>query len=478
MNLINMQNKLTKNIIILGAVASAVFLSLFLPSISVAQDYGCTSHAYQSCSGNNLYWYNSCGNQQEIAQYCLNGCNGNTCQNYNNYGNCTYHSYQSCSGNNLYWYDSCGNQQGIAQYCSNGCYGNSCQNNNNYNNYGNCTYHAYRSCVGNNIYWFNSCQQQQDLYQSCGGLYCQYGQCVNSIVNPINNNYNPNAKLSCYGGSIHWFDSLGAESGLYRSCSDSNSCTADSCSGTTCYNSLTCNGSTCAVGSTDYVKYCGSNPINNNENNNNNSVQCGNGLCETTIGETSGNCPTDCKIMTPSGLSTSFFAKFDVGSTQWQKNIQISENSQAYFIITVANNSSSQVNNVLVSINMPAEVTSLGNVQINGVPVSGDIVSGINIGSITASTAKSVTFEGRTQTIPTAVDKQATATVDISGAGQSDSIAISFIPGNNPQGSSAAVSSVQAASGFWAFLKKWYLWILVALVLIFLFIIVFRRLSS
>ena len=44
--------------------------------------------------------------------------------------------------------------------------------------------------------------------------------------------------------------------------------------------------------------------------------------------------------------------------------------------------------------------------------------------------------------------------------------------------SAAAVSSAEATSGFWAFLKRWYLWILALLVLIFLFIVVFRRLSS
>ena len=41
--------------------------------------------------------------------------------------NCIYHSDKGCQGNSLYWYDSCGNQQDIIQYCPNGCLGNSCQ---------------------------------------------------------------------------------------------------------------------------------------------------------------------------------------------------------------------------------------------------------------------------------------------------------------------------------------------------------------
>jgi len=49
----------------------------------------CSNHAYQRCSGSNLYWYDSCGNQQEY-QYCPNGCYNNACQNYTNtYGSLT-----------------------------------------------------------------------------------------------------------------------------------------------------------------------------------------------------------------------------------------------------------------------------------------------------------------------------------------------------------------------------------------------------
>jgi fimbrial isopeptide formation D2 family protein len=91
----------------------------------------CTYHSYQQCVGNYLYWYDSCGTQQD-SQYCPNGCSGNSCTNnsYNNnynYSNCTQNSYQQCVGNYLYWYNSCGQQQSVSQYCQNGCSGNTCQ---------------------------------------------------------------------------------------------------------------------------------------------------------------------------------------------------------------------------------------------------------------------------------------------------------------------------------------------------------------
>ncbi len=94
----------------------------------------CTPNYQQSCLGNSLYWYDSCGTQQGFIQTCPNGCSNNACQGYIN--NCSYHSYQKCAGNNLYWFDSCGTQQDLIQYCTNGCSNNSCQYYNNNNNYG------------------------------------------------------------------------------------------------------------------------------------------------------------------------------------------------------------------------------------------------------------------------------------------------------------------------------------------------------
>ena len=81
----------------------------------------CGSHSYQKCSGNYLYWYDSCGTRQD-SQYCPNGCNGNTCQNYN-YNNVTV---QTNAATNVY-----NNQATLNGYLYNdGSYNNSY----NYNN--------------------------------------------------------------------------------------------------------------------------------------------------------------------------------------------------------------------------------------------------------------------------------------------------------------------------------------------------------
>ena len=415
----------------------------------------CTGNSYKQCSGNSIYWYDSCGNRQNFVESCSNGCTNGSCSNNNN---CTYHSFRQCVGNSVYWYDSCGSQQDLIQYCSNGCTNGYCSNNNN----NNCTYHAYKLCSGNSVYWYDSCGTMQDLVQNCSsGLTCQYGQCT-TYSQPTN--YISHYRLACYGKSIYWYDSLGSATGLYKACGDSNTCTLDSCSSSKCSYSLKCDGTTCKTSSVDYQKYCADS-----------TDHCGNGTCETNLEENSTNCLADCKP-TPTDtntLSVSFLGKKEVTAVQWEKTIQVNQNGTVYFIISVVNNSNNQIDDVNVSANIPSEVSFIGNAKINDVPASGDVVSGINLGSIANGSSKVLTFEGKVQNFTAESSKQATATVSVSGVTQSDNFTINFVPGQ-----AAAVSQASGGSWFVEFLKKWYLWILVAIVLVFLFFVVFRRLSS
>ena len=334
-----------------------------------------------------------------------------------------------------------------------------------------CTYHAYRLCMGNNIYWYDSCGTLQDLSSICnGGQICQYGQCIFNVqtYSQPQNNYMAHSRTACNGNSVSWYDSLGIASGLYQNCTDNNSCTLDTCFGNKCSNTLKCDGTTCAVGSADHNTYCAATQP---------AVQthCGNNLCEPILGETTANCPNDCKIATNAvGLSITFFTKNDPKSDQWQKAAQVNSNSQIYFMISVVNSSIAQIDNINISASVPAEVSSLGNLQLNGIPVSGDITSGINIGSLAPKAIKLVNFEGKTQLIPALATKQAIASSNVSGAIQSDSITINLTPSQ----AAAAVSNITASTGFMGFLKRWYLWILGSLALIFLFVVVFKRLSS
>lgn len=90
----------------------------------------CVQNSFQRCVGSAVYWFDSCGNQQSLAQTCSGSqtCSGNTCVNTTI--NCTSNAFQKCAGNNVYWYDSCGNQQALAQVCngSQTCSGSTCVN--------------------------------------------------------------------------------------------------------------------------------------------------------------------------------------------------------------------------------------------------------------------------------------------------------------------------------------------------------------
>jgi uncharacterized repeat protein (TIGR01451 family) len=329
-----------------------------------------------------------------------------------------------------------------------------------------CNYHAYKDCAGSAIYWFDSCSNRQDLYQNCSdyGLTCQYGQCVsNSVIQQ--NNYVAHNSKACYGKSVYWYDSLGTISGLYKNCSDSNSCTVDSCAGARCSNILKCDSSTCISGTEDYNKYCGTN-------------NCGNGKCESNLGETENTCQSDCKTVVEnkiSNLSISFFTKKDFSSQQWDKTVQLGQNENIYFMVTINNNSNSQIENVIVSVNIPSEISYLGNIKIDDVAISGDIVSGINAGSVQAMGKKSITFEGKTQAFSIQEQKQASAFINSVEPHQSDSISINF---DANQSNSAAISSAPASEGIMGFLKRWFMWIIAGIVLISLFVVVFKRLSN
>jgi len=382
-------------------------------------------------------------------------------------GLCVPHNSQQCSGSYLYWYNSCGSQEDLIQYCSNGCSNGYCNNsNNNFNNNYFCNSNAYRECVGNIIYWYDSCSNRQDLYQNCSdyNLVCQYGQCVANIT-PVVNDYSAHYKKACYNKSIYWYDSLGVVNSLYQNCEDSNNCTIDSCVNGKCSNVLKCDGSVCPIESEDYSKYCA-------------SINCGNGMCEQALGENENNCQADCKINLDNqttNLSISFFIKKDLASQQWDKSVQLGQNGTVYFMVILNNNSESQVDNIVVSANIPNEIYYLGNLKIDDVLISGDIVAGVDVGSIQAMGKKSITFEGKTQTFTIHEQKKSVASINSIEPHQSDSISINF---DANQDVSASISSTPMSETIMVFLKRWYMWIIAGLVLVFLFFIVFKRISS
>ncbi|MSU60395.1 MAG: hypothetical protein EXS52_00565 [Candidatus Staskawiczbacteria bacterium] len=58
--------------------------TLSCPVTVTQQISQCTNHLYQQCQNNAVYWYNSCGQQQDVFQYCNSNqtCSNNACINH------------------------------------------------------------------------------------------------------------------------------------------------------------------------------------------------------------------------------------------------------------------------------------------------------------------------------------------------------------------------------------------------------------
>ena len=345
-----------------------------------------------------------------------------------------------------------------------------------------CNSHAYKDCLDDKIYWYDSCSDRQGLYRDCSddGLACQYGRCVSyGEISNNNNEYGlgfliPHAQKGCFNNSIYWYDSNGFINDLYQNCFDSNGCTIDSCLDAVCFNVLKCDGSACKSGSADYKKYCAIEEPQEPEN-----YECGDGECDSAVGETKSNCPDDCKEVQIADvsqiLSTSFFVKKDYSSQQWDKSVQLEQNATVYFMLVVANGSNFQADNVTASVNIPSEISYLGNLEIDGVAISGDIVSGIEIGSVQPMAKKTITFEGKTQIFEINDQQKATASISSGQISQSDSISIIF---DNSISNTAGITSNTASEGIMGFLERWGLWIIAGAILVGLFMVIFKRLSG
>lgn len=402
----------------------------------------CTSHYNQRCVGSSVYWYDSCGNQQELYQYCQYN---QTCSNgYCSTQNCAYHYATRCYNNAVYWYDSCWNRQDLYQTCQYGCQNNQCVQNT-------CISHVNTRCVGNFVYWYDSCDNRQDLVKNCS-YGCQYGQCIN--YQPT---YTKHYIKSCNNNNLYWYDSNGASNDVYKNCSDNNQCTADGCANSQCVNQARCDGSTCAVGSADYCSTC---------------KHVGDGVCNCD--ETPCSAPSDCKASTGGGLDTSTFCEVESTSANWSKNITVTAGQNISCLIIIKNTSATSINDVTVRADIPVEIVGTSELKIDGKAFNGNITSGINLGNFSSNVSKTIVFEGKTQSPITQVSAKQIIGIASSGAlSSSDSLVINF----QPTVAGAATASLESSS-FAEFFKRWYIWILIALVLIFLFIVIFRRLSS
>ncbi|MCK4714569.1 MAG: hypothetical protein KAT35_03265, partial [Candidatus Aenigmarchaeota archaeon] len=78
----------------------------------------CESKYKLACHDGHVYWFDSCGNEQEKYKYCAHGCEVGDCVEADD---CEPHDEHACHNGHVYWYDSCGNKEEKKEYCEHGC---------------------------------------------------------------------------------------------------------------------------------------------------------------------------------------------------------------------------------------------------------------------------------------------------------------------------------------------------------------------
>jgi len=120
--------------------------------------------------------------------------------------NCSPNSYKQCIGNSLYWYDSCGTQGSLYQYCQNGCYNNACQENSNITVQTNSATNIYSNQATLNGYLYkgntNSSCNNYVWFQY--GTSTSYGQETSHQSQSYTGNFNQTAS-NLYQGSTYHF---------------------------------------------------------------------------------------------------------------------------------------------------------------------------------------------------------------------------------------------------------------------------------
>lgn len=168
----------------------------------------CTSHYEERCEDGDVYWFDSCGEIEEISKTCTSGkvCENAECV-------CVSKQEKKCYDGNVYWYDSCGQREELYQTCGAGtaCTDGSCEQ---------CTGTRQQKCYGNSIYWYDSCGELETKVEDCqNGKVCSNATCI------CQSNYTK----KCYNGDVYWYDSCGVLGSIATNCSSTQVCSNGSC---------------------------------------------------------------------------------------------------------------------------------------------------------------------------------------------------------------------------------------------------------
>ncbi|TSC93847.1 MAG: hypothetical protein CEN87_747, partial [Parcubacteria group bacterium Licking1014_1] len=276
---------------------------------------------------NNPGTANSVCSDSSASQLKTTCSSGQTCSNGACSNSCAYHYSQRCANNNLYWFDSCGNQQDIAQYCANGC-----QN--------------------------NICATQQNISIQ-----------TNSATNTFNNQATLNGylyRVASSGVTYVWF-----QWGTSLSYGYETPRQAQNYSG-----SFSQNIANLSPGVAYHFRAAAQNDYEN--------IVYGSDMIFTT-GST-GNLISVNK--TARNLSS--------GNLNWSNSIYASPSDVLMFMITIQAIGNQNAQNITVKDAFPANLIYKNQLVVSGASnYSGDIVSGINLGTISAGQTVTITYQAQ-----------------------------------------------------------------------------------
>jgi hypothetical protein len=83
---------------------------------------------------------------------------------------CASNAYTDCHNGDAYWYDSCGNREEMYDDCGSAvCADGQCGED--------CYSRDYTDCFNGDAYWYDSCDEREELYADCGDGECDDGYC-------------------------------------------------------------------------------------------------------------------------------------------------------------------------------------------------------------------------------------------------------------------------------------------------------------
>ncbi len=208
---------------------------------------------------------------------------------------------------------------------------------------------------------------------SVGDSTCNYSS--NCAYTPVYNS------KQCYDNDVYWFNPSGTRLNKYMDCEDNNSCTLDGCEAGKCYHNLKCDGLTCAKESIDYCSNC---------------EHCGDGIANCD--EDFCSCAVDVKLPMTQGIAVSSLIKGIGIDNSWQKNISVNPDGQFSVMVVVASSGENDIEQVRLENLLPENVIYQGNLKIDGAPFAGNILAGLNLGTLSKGQSKIITFDAKIDT--------------------------------------------------------------------------------